>query len=127
MANRLNNEQGFMLLEIMVSLAIISLGLIMVIRSFSLSQEAIKSSCNLNTANLLAQRKLWETKENGYPSCATIRGNFKEPYFYFGFKTEVKPTETENLRKVEVTIYHKSAPIMEVTAYSADRGATITK
>ena len=54
---------GFLLFEVMVTVAILSLGLTLILRSFTTSLGAIRTSQNYMLACLLLEEKMWELEE----------------------------------------------------------------
>lgn len=60
---RYNNRRAFSLLEVIITLAILSAGIVFILRAFSASLYAAKFSQNITLACLLAEEKLWEIQE----------------------------------------------------------------
>jgi len=88
-------EKGFTLLEVMVAVAILSLGLVIVIQSFSISLRAAETSLNLSKAALLAQRKLSEVELENFSFESLDSGDFGEDYPGFSWETEIIPIEVK--------------------------------
>ena len=86
-------KKGFTLLEVMVAVAILSLGLIIAIQSFSVSLRIAETSLNLSKAALLAQRKLSEIELEGFSFESLNSGDFGENYPDFGWETDITPVE----------------------------------
>jgi len=57
------NKKGFLLFEVMVTVAILSLGLTLILRSFTTSLSAARISQNYMLACLLLEEKMWELEE----------------------------------------------------------------
>lgn len=57
------NKKGFLLFEVMVTVAILSLGLTLILRSFTTSLSAARTSQNYMLACLLLEEKMWELEE----------------------------------------------------------------
>lgn len=60
---RRQREDGFLLFEVMVTVAILSLGLILILRSFTTSLAAARTSQDYIRACLLVEEKMWELEE----------------------------------------------------------------
>jgi type II secretion system protein I len=97
-------RKGFMLLELIVSLAILSAGLLSVARSFIPSLRAGNSSRQYTLACTLAEEKLSELEQSADLSEGEMQGGFEETYSEFSWKSEVKASSNENLNHVMVTI-----------------------
>ena len=96
--------RGFLLLEVLLAVAIISMGLAAVIHVFSSSLRASETSHRLTLATLLGQEKLAELRQEGFPSPGLVSGEF-ENYPDFSWEIEVNETELTNLADVRLTIY----------------------
>ncbi len=94
---KVRTKKGFTLLEVMVAVAILSLGLIITIQSFSISLRIVNTSLNLSKATLLAQRKLSEIELEGSSFESLNSGDFGENYPDFGWETDITPVELEEL------------------------------
>ena len=108
---------GFALAEVILATAILSGGLLMIVRVFPLGLGIEQKVERHSTASLLGQAKIEEIKRRGYdglsevfPEAATGQGigegEFEE---YQGYRYEVEwwDTETLNLRKVRVRILYE--------------------
>ena len=110
-------------MEVLLAVAILSLGLAALIHTFSTSLWATQSSHNLTLATLLSQEKLAELKQEGFPSPGLVSGGF-EDYPNFNWEIEVNSTEMDNLVEVRVTIFwqeRSSRKEMEVRTLLARR------
>ena len=88
-------KKGFTLLEVMVAVAILSLGLSVVIHSFSTSLQTLDTSLNLSKVALLAQKKLSEIElEDFFPEGLTS-GEFEGDYSDFSWRAEIRPVQIE--------------------------------
>ncbi|HDM38018.1 MAG TPA: type II secretion system protein [Candidatus Omnitrophica bacterium] len=92
---RLWTKQGFTLLEVMVAVAILSLGLSVVIHSFSTSLQALDTSLNLSKVALLAQKKLSEIELEDFLTEGLTSGEFEEDYSDFSWQVEIHPLRIE--------------------------------
>lgn len=57
--NRMRQNYGFTLIEIMITISIIAIGMILIIQAYSLSLKVLKLSSEFIQAVLLAEQKLW--------------------------------------------------------------------
>lgn len=103
----MQDRKGFMLLELIVSLAILSTGLLAVTRSFISSLGASNYSRQYTLACILTEEKLNELELFTDLSEETVQGSFEEPYTQFSWKSEIKPSSNESLKHVTVTIFWK--------------------
>lgn len=69
----MNNKRGFLLLEVVVSIAIITGGLVFVTRVYSTAKYAIQRSFVLFRSSLLLESKMFEFEEKG-----AIESDFKD-------------------------------------------------
>jgi type II secretory pathway pseudopilin PulG len=56
-------NRGFLLLEVILTVTILSVGLVSALRSFATSLHTLKISQNLLIANLLLEEKIWQKEE----------------------------------------------------------------
>jgi len=102
------NKRGFLLYDVLLALAILSIGLVTVLRSFSTSLQAVRTSRDYFKATLLLEDKLWEMeRENSLPP-GISRSSF--PSSKFSWKVETSAIEEEedmSLSAVKVTISWK--------------------
>lgn len=83
-------NKGFTLLEVVLAVAILSLGLVMVVRSYVSSLRAVKTSQNFLAADLLLEKKIWDWEEDvrsaPQPGEVVPDGNFKAPFDNFTYR-----------------------------------------
>jgi type II secretion system protein I len=95
---------GFTLIEILVSLAILAIALPPILRAFSQAGVQGASSENETTAVNLLKYKMAEMEMVGYPeSTGEDEGEFGESS-RFRWKSKIEDTETEGLRLISVTV-----------------------
>ena len=112
-------QMGFALVEVILATAILSGGLLMIVRVFPLGLEIEQKVERYSTASLLGQTLMEEIKRRGYddlseafPEAATCyatdEGEFEE---YKGYRYQVAwwDTETPNLRRVRVKVLYGKA------------------
>ncbi len=99
------NKRGFLLYEVLLALAILSIGLVAVLHCFSTSLRAVGTSQNHFKATLLLEEKLWEVEREKSLTPGIYQGNF--PGKGFKWEVETSPIEEEgevSLNAVRVTI-----------------------
>jgi type II secretion system protein I len=102
-----DDNSGFTLIEIVVTLAILSIGLPVLLQSFSSVANNQKLSEDKTTVLYLLKTRMAEIELQGYPDIGTEEGEFGEnsPYRW---RSEVHDVESdefeEGLRAVTVTI-----------------------
>ena len=69
-------SKGFLLFEVIISIAIITSGLLVVMASYSASKRAIESSQELFEASLLLEEKIFEFEERGEIETRELSGEF---------------------------------------------------
>lgn len=99
-------NKGFLLLEVMLAVTILSLGLALILRSFTTSLRAIKTSRNFLIANLLLEELIWQKEEEKAQGSGKIipeeeEGEFSSPFDSFSYKTNFEEQE-------EVSALYKS-------------------
>jgi len=114
---QLSAKQGFTLMEVLVALAVLSLGLVLVLQIISASLQAEGLSNFLTKATFLAQEKLAEQFMSDYSELKDASGDFGETHPGFNWETKITsinlshpenldPDEDE-LRKIELNISWK--------------------
>jgi hypothetical protein len=107
---------GFALVEVILATAILSAGLLMIVRVFPLGLKIEQKVERCSTTSLLGQTLMEEIKRRGYDDLSEAfpedangqgigEGKFEE---YEGYRYEVGwwRTETPNLRKVRVRVLY---------------------
>ncbi len=108
---RLCPTEGFLLLEAITTLAVLSLGLILLCRSFIMSLDAAKISSDYTEAVSLLENKLWELKMSEYKDGyfpaepASASGDFGQGYEGFSWVYLVNSLEDNNsLEELELEV-----------------------
>lgn len=96
-------KKGFTLIEIVISMAILAIGLVGILSLFPVGFDSARRSINLTQASLYAQEKFAEIKKDGFPAVETTSGTFTDTNYTW---TEVVTDDTpaDYLRKVVLTI-----------------------
>lgn len=94
---RLKNK-AFTLIEVMLAVAILSIGLVLVVRSYVTSLRAIKASQNFLIANLLLEEKIWEKQEEGMrrrgeATFEEEEGKFDPPFEGYSYNIKFEPQD----------------------------------
>ncbi len=115
------SPQGFMLLEVMISLSILSLGMVIVIQSYAGSLRAIRRSRDITRVVFLAEQKLEELRRESY-SAEELEGNFGEEYPGLEWRIDSAPLEIdeeeiENLNKVTLTLLRGERQMVKIATY----------
>lgn len=98
---REGGERGFVLLEVVIAAAILSVAVAIVLQSTSVAMRAERVHSDLSLANLLADRALWEIRKDEFPPPGTTSGRFPKPYEKFGWETEVKIVSRREVDRAE--------------------------
>lgn len=93
-------------MEVMIAMAILAIALVAVFQSQSQSISMAGSSRFLTTAALLAQSKMVELEVVDMKDVKTENGDFAEGFPDYAWRVEVKDTEVENVKKIELTVTH---------------------
>lgn len=89
----LEGRAGFMLLEVMLSMLVVSVGVVFVISSFITSLKAFKLSKIYVDAVYLIEQKLWEYEEKGGIEDGRAEGRFNDK----GAEWKIDAKELEDL------------------------------
>lgn len=106
------NKRGFTLVEIMISIAILSIGLILVLQGFSYALNILRISQDNLETSLLAQEKMAELEINSKQSkgmfLKDISGDSQSDNIEFRWQIRLTPdTEYEDLYAVMTTVNWK--------------------
>ena len=89
MVNNFRFKQAFTLVELLVAVAVIAVGMVFVLGSFSQCMSGAGTARNMETAGYLLNAKLWEIDEARKVANATeedfISGEFAAPYQSFNW------------------------------------------
>ncbi len=124
------NRDGFLLFEAILSVAILSLGLVLVLHSFTGSLKAARISQNYMRAVLLLEAKMTELEWKGSLDSGISEGKFSQKNERFAWKIEATPVEEisgedEEKKRVELNKVHltvswsegKKVERIELTTY----------
>jgi len=117
MPDRAVSPKGFTLLEVLVSLAILSATLIMAFQVTSGAIAAAERSETWTTASLLGEEKLREATEP-FPEIQETKGTFPDPYEEYAWKISVKQALHPDAREVYVSVSWKTGGVEETITLS---------
>lgn len=103
MPDRSVSPKGFTLLEVLVSLAILSATLIMAFQVTSAAIDAADRSEAWTTASLLGEEKLREATDT-FAEVQETEGTFPDPYEEYTWKISVKQALHADAREVYVSV-----------------------
>lgn len=107
----LRSRKGYLLLEAVASILIISIGLAIILRSFTYSLRASKIAQEYFVASLLLKDKMWELeeKQRREEGIAVYESTEKIPDTNYTLKTKVsRLADTDPLDLVELSILWQS-------------------
>jgi Tfp pilus assembly protein PilV len=109
-ANHVSNERGYLLFEVIVAVAVLSVGLVMLLRCFAAPLRAVDVSEDHLTAALLLEEKM-EELQTGYEwDSGATEGVFSGQSDKFRWRIETTsytpmPGQSTDLAEVEVTVF----------------------
>jgi len=95
---------GFTLLEVMISLAILSLVGVAFLRAQASSVHLVDESGQISLATLLAREKMAELESTGYPALGKKSGQGEEPFPQYSWEQTVSSTDIPVLRKAVIRV-----------------------
>jgi len=103
-------KKGFTLVEVVVSVALLAIGIVVALGSLSAMTKTEVKLRKTEEMNRLAVQKIEEVLAVGNATTAETSGTFDD-YGYTGYEwsLEVAPSGTENLDTVRVTVTEASA------------------
>lgn len=103
LAGKRQKNKGFLLLEIMMSISILSMGVLLILNSFVKLIKAIELSEDYFRAGLLLEEKLTEVY-NGYAKEGLSKGEFKDSSNRFSWELHIVKTEDDPCKEVSLKI-----------------------
>ena len=99
----IEKKQGMLLLEVIVAMIVLSVGLTMMMRSFSISIKAARVVQNYFYAVVRAENLVWDLEEN----YASLQGEGKRSDMYGEYQTAVDSFDLspQALKKSTVEVY----------------------
>ncbi|KPK39442.1 MAG: hypothetical protein AMJ78_08525 [Omnitrophica WOR_2 bacterium SM23_29] len=100
---RHRRHKGFTLIEIVISLAILAVGLVALLALFVISFDTASRAANLTDAAIYAKQKMEEIKRDGYSAAADEDWTQISTTNYY-YRVVVTDEVTDYLKKVTLTI-----------------------
>lgn len=99
------HHRGFTFLEIVISMALISIALLAVLRLQGSSMDLQSEAQFITTASYLAEDRISRIQAEGKLEPGRASGGFGEDFPYFRYLEEIsKVADTEHFYKVEISI-----------------------
>jgi len=90
------DKKGFLLVEVLITVVVLSVGLVMITRSFMVSLRALEIIGQYQEARSLIEEKLLDLEvKDAIEADLKVEENFPEPYEKFSYKLETKNIEEE--------------------------------
>jgi len=123
--NPRNKFRGLLLFEVAVAIAIISVGLVFILRSFSTTLNALKTATKYYQGVLLLEAKAWDLKiaslrQANQEGNFLQEGNFGDPYKDFHWAIHKEPIEDTKLNQVDLSVswpQNKGRNSVSITTY----------
>lgn len=96
-------RSGFLLLEVLVSITVISVGLVYIVRSFSSSSRAIETAAHFLKAVSLIEERLWDLEAQSGVERGSDSGRFESDDL-FSWKTEIEEAKDIPVNTVNIEI-----------------------
>ena len=119
-------KDGFTLVEVLVTLAILAAVLPALLQAFSSAARNQGLADNSTTALYLLKFRMAEIEMDGYPDAGEENGEFGENtrYHWRSIVEDIDSEDVENIRRVQVTvtwIHRNRERSMSMSTYIADR------
>lgn len=119
-------KNGFTLVEVLVTLAILAAVLPALLQAFSSAARNQGLADNSTTALYLLKFRMAEIEMDGYPDTGEENGEFGENtrYHWRSIVEDIDSEDVENIRRVQVTvtwIHRNRERSMSMSTYIADR------
>ncbi len=96
-------NKGFLLVEVMVSISILSIGLLLVLNSFMRSIKAIELSRDYFKAGLLLENKIYELSNKDTEE-GVLEGSFDDFNKRFSWNLDVRKIEESPLNEINLKV-----------------------
>lgn len=115
MMSRIGSDpKGFTLIEAMFTVIILSIGLIGILRAYSVSLDALDIGQQSIEATFLLKEKMSEIEgraiEEGGLSAGISQEQFKDEFSNYEWELDVKPGSNDKLNEVLLIVYRKQHP-----------------
>jgi len=103
----MKDNKGFLLLEVIVSIVIITGALLFVTRSYSVSKQAIERSRDLFKSGLLLEAEMFAFEEKGEVDEGSKKGEFSDNKDYLW---KINTVPTANLNTITLSVFRRNNP-----------------
>lgn len=102
------SNSGFLLLEVLVAIVILTVGIAIILRSFNSSINTIKGLDDYLAATSLIEQKMFQLQTEGLNN-VPAEGNFDSGYKKFSWKINSLPQQDLSIHKVDLSIIWDTA------------------
>jgi prepilin-type N-terminal cleavage/methylation domain-containing protein len=114
-------QSGFSMIEVLVTVFLVTLGLLVVMTSFVAISKAQRYSERMDTASALARLEMERIRNRPYLNIQSEVGAYSEYPDHPDFRHEVIVTEAGNIKQITLRIYfEKDRRRAEVVTYVAN-------
>ena len=101
-------KRGFTLIEIMLTVAILSFGLVIILQSFATALDGLKRTRGVSVASSLLEEKMEELTEKAKEEEGMVEGplsgEFDQEYKGYKWNVSVNPGADADLNELELTV-----------------------
>lgn len=114
----LSNEKAFTLIEVLITVGVVSLGLVWVMHSLRTCLSSVEASREIFKQYLLIENKIWELENGRNIPLGIEEGDIQEEDRSYRWKTEVTEVENISLNKLKLGVYgEKGEKIAHLETY----------
>ncbi len=96
-------RRGFTLIEMVISLAILAIGLLGILSLFPIGFDAARRSVNDTQVAIYSHEKLEQLRNAGFPAIGVTTGAFSDPYYSWSQRVSAVDSAGA-LRQVDLTV-----------------------
>lgn len=97
-------RKGFTLIEIVISLAILAVGLVGILSLFPIGFDSARRSVNSTQVAIFAHEKLEQLRNTGFPALGITSGAFPDPSYTWSQVVSTTDASSDMLRQVDLTV-----------------------
>jgi prepilin-type N-terminal cleavage/methylation domain-containing protein len=113
----MKNEKGFTLIEIVISLAIISISLVVLVAALNRTIATSHENTVLTSAVMLGGEQMHLAMNADFPDIGTSEWKTDVRYPDYRFREAVSPTPLPEVMRVTVEVEHRSKKAFELQGY----------
>lgn len=124
--NKIRNQKAFTLLEVLVALAVLTMGLGTVIKVAGSQASQLAYLKDKTIALWVANNKVNEVQLDEWPSTGTSKGHEFMAQRDWNWKLKVSNTEDKELRRLDIEVNHankEGEPLVRFIAFTGKRTA----